>query len=32
VTLIDRLPIGIMVFRDAKTLFANRTLLDLLGH
>ena len=32
VALIDRLPIGVMVFRDAKTLFANRTLLDLLGH
>ena len=30
--LLDRLPIGIVVFRDRKTLFANRTLLDLLGY
>jgi PAS domain S-box-containing protein len=30
--LLDRLPLGIVVFRDRKTLFANRTLLDLLGY
>jgi len=30
--LIDRLPVGIVVFRDGRTLFANRTLLDLLGY
>jgi PAS domain S-box-containing protein len=30
--LLDRLPIGIAIFRDRKTLFANRTLLDLLGY
>ncbi|MCR4283684.1 MAG: PAS domain S-box protein [Bauldia sp.] len=30
--LLDRLPIGIAVFRDRKTLFANRTLLDLLDY
>ena len=30
--LLDRLPIGIAIFRDHKTLFANRTLIDLLGY
>jgi PAS domain S-box-containing protein len=30
--LLDRLPIGIVIFRDRRTLFANRTLLDLLGY
>src|SRR5690606_29769697 len=30
--LLDRLPIGIVVFRGATILFANRTLLDLLGY
>ncbi|HVY19326.1 MAG TPA: PAS domain-containing sensor histidine kinase [Bauldia sp.] len=30
--LLDRLPLGIAVFRDRRTLFANRTLLDLLGY
>ena len=30
--LLDRLPIGIAIFRDRKTLFANRTLFDLLGY
>ena len=30
--ILDRLPIGIVIFRGDKTLFANRTLLDLLGH
>ncbi|MEJ0012088.1 MAG: ATP-binding protein [Bauldia sp.] len=30
--LLDKLPVGIAVFRDRKTLFANRTLLDLLGY
>jgi PAS domain S-box-containing protein len=30
--LLDRLPVGITIFRDGKTLFANRTLLDLLGY
>jgi PAS domain S-box-containing protein len=30
--LLDRLPIGIVIFRDRKPLFANRTLLELLGY
>ena len=30
--LLDRLPIGIAIFRDRKTLFANRTLAELLGY
>ena len=30
--LLDRLPLGIVIFRDRKTLFANRTLTDLLGY
>jgi PAS domain S-box-containing protein len=30
--LLDRLPIGIVVFRDRKTLFANRALAELLGY
>jgi PAS domain S-box-containing protein len=30
--LLDRLPIGLTVFRDRRTMFANRTLLDLLGY
>jgi PAS domain S-box-containing protein len=30
--ILDRLPIGIVVFRGDRTLFANRTLLDLLGY
>ena len=30
--LLDRLPIGIVLFRDRRTLFANRTLLDMLGY
>ncbi len=29
---LDRLPIGVLVSRDAQALFANRTLLDLLGY
>jgi PAS domain S-box-containing protein len=32
VRLVDRLPIGIVVFRDGRTLYANRTLADLLGY
>lgn len=31
-TLLDKLPVGIAVYRDSRTLFANRTLLDLLGY
>ena len=30
--LLDRLPIGIAIFRDRRTLFANRTLIDMLGY
>ncbi|HEY5082131.1 MAG TPA: ATP-binding protein [Bauldia sp.] len=30
--LLDRLPLGIAIFRDHKTLFANRALLELLGY
>jgi PAS domain S-box-containing protein len=30
--LLDRLPIGLAVFRDRRTIFANRTLLELLGY
>ncbi len=30
--ILDRLPLGLVVFRDRKTLFANRTLLDLAGY
>jgi PAS domain S-box-containing protein len=30
--LLDRLPIGLTVFRDRRILFANRTLLELLGY
>ena len=30
--ILDRLPIGIVVFRDHKTLFVNRALLDLAGY
>jgi PAS domain S-box-containing protein len=30
--LLDRLPVGISIFRDRKTLFANKPLLDLLGY
>jgi PAS domain S-box-containing protein len=29
---LDRLPIGVLVARDARALYANRTLLDLLGY
>jgi PAS domain S-box-containing protein len=29
---LDRLPIGLVIFRDRRTLFANRTLLELLGY
>ncbi len=32
VRVIDRLPLGIVIFRDGRTLFANRTLTDLLGY
>ena len=32
VRVIDRLPLGIVIFRDGRTLFANRTLIDLLGY
>ena len=30
--MLDRLPIGLLVARDARTLYLNRTLLDLLGY
>jgi PAS domain S-box-containing protein len=30
--LLDKVPVGIAVFRDRRTLFANRTLLELLGY
>ncbi|MCB1495486.1 MAG: PAS domain-containing protein [Bauldia sp.] len=30
--LLNKLPVGIAIYRDARTLFANRTLLDLLGY
>jgi PAS domain S-box-containing protein len=30
--LLDRLPVGIVIFRDRKTLFANRTLLEMTGY
>ncbi len=30
--LLDRLPIGVAIFRDRQTLFASRPLVDLLGH
>ena len=30
--ILDRLPIGVLVVRDARTLYLNRTLLDLLGY
>jgi PAS domain S-box-containing protein len=30
--LIDRLPLGLVIFREGRTLFVNRTLLDLLGY
>jgi len=30
--LLDKLPVGFAVYRDNRTLFANRTLLDLLGY
>ncbi len=30
--ILDRLPIGVLVVRDAKTLYLNHTLLDLLGY
>ncbi len=30
--LLDRVPLGLVIFRDRKTLFANRPLLDLLGY
>jgi PAS domain S-box-containing protein len=30
--LLDRLPVGLTIFRDRRTLFANRTLLELLGY
>ncbi len=30
--LLDRLPVGLVVFRDQRTLFANRALLDLAGY
>lgn len=30
--LLDRLPVGVLVARDARTLYVNRTLLDLLGY
>ena len=32
IRLLDRLPIGIAIFRDRKTLFANRSLVELLGY
>ncbi|MEX0853720.1 MAG: ATP-binding protein [Bauldia sp.] len=32
VRLLDRLPVGLVVFRDTRALFANSTLLDLLGY
>jgi PAS domain S-box-containing protein len=31
-SLLDKLPIGVVVYRDRKTLFANRSLLDFLGY
>jgi PAS domain S-box-containing protein len=30
--LLDRLPVGVVIFRDRRTLFANRPLLELLGY
>ena len=30
--LLDRVPVGLVVFREGKTIFANRTLLDMLGY
>lgn len=30
--ILDRLPVGIAVYRDSRTLYANRALLDLLGY
>ena len=29
---LDRLPIGVLVVRDARPLYANQTLLDLIGY